>query len=231
MEARYRPDASAATRGVSLPSSFLPPVAPVGCGRTGRQEDGCTRVRGGGVRGREGGGVRRGHFSIFPTTAVPSRPDPSALATFSFPPTSASPPPPPLLLPPPSSMLRIAAATLARQARAVTLVPRAALSTTPAAAAAATAHTQGAQAAPGSPFHHAFPVHDLEAAKDFYGRVLGCEEGRSSPKWQDFSLHGHQIVCHWVGESLGLGLGLGAGWSSPGAKGTHVRARTGWPRP
>lgn len=54
--------------------------------------------------------------------------------------------------------------------------------------------------APGSPFHLAFPVHNLEAAKEFYGKVLGCAEGRSSTKWQDFSLHGHQIVCHWVGE-------------------------------
>ena len=53
--------------------------------------------------------------------------------------------------------------------------------------------------APGSPFPYAFPVHDLEMAKDFYGRILGCAEGRSSAKWQDFSLKGHQIVCHWVG--------------------------------
>lgn len=53
--------------------------------------------------------------------------------------------------------------------------------------------------APGSPFHVAFPVHDLEAARAFYGGVLGCEEGRTSDKWIDFSLHGHQIVAHWVG--------------------------------
>jgi hypothetical protein len=53
--------------------------------------------------------------------------------------------------------------------------------------------------APGSPFHYAFPVHDLEAAKHFYGTVLGCAQGRSSEKWQDYSLNGHQIVCHWVG--------------------------------
>ena len=56
-----------------------------------------------------------------------------------------------------------------------------------------------ANPAPGTPFHYAFPVHDLELAKDFYGRILGCEEGRSSTKWQDYSLHGHQIVAHWVG--------------------------------
>ena len=55
------------------------------------------------------------------------------------------------------------------------------------------------QPAPGSPFHYAFPVHDLEKAKEFYGGVLGCQEGRSSDKWQDYSLHGHQIVAHWVG--------------------------------
>ncbi len=55
--------------------------------------------------------------------------------------------------------------------------------------------------APGSPFHHAFPVHDLGLAKEFYGTVLGCAEGRSSAKWQDYSLHGHQIVAHWVGEN------------------------------
>ena len=57
-----------------------------------------------------------------------------------------------------------------------------------------------AQPAPGSPFHYAFPVHDLALAKEFYGNVLGCEEGRSSEKWQDYALHGHQIVAHWVGD-------------------------------
>jgi uncharacterized protein len=56
-----------------------------------------------------------------------------------------------------------------------------------------------ADPAPGSPFHYAFPVHSLEEAKHFYGVVLGCAEGRSSERWQDYSLYGHQIVCHWVG--------------------------------
>ena len=54
--------------------------------------------------------------------------------------------------------------------------------------------------APGSPFHYAFPVHNLALAKEFYGGVLGCQEGRSSTKWQDYSLHGHQIVAHWAGD-------------------------------
>ncbi len=45
-------------------------------------------------------------------------------------------------------------------------------------------------------FHLAFPVHDLDAARDFYGSVLGCREGRSSDRWIDFDLFGHQIVAH-----------------------------------
>ena len=46
------------------------------------------------------------------------------------------------------------------------------------------------------PFHLAFPVHDLATARDFYGDVLGCAEGRSSAQWIDFDLFGHQIVAH-----------------------------------
>jgi extradiol dioxygenase family protein len=46
------------------------------------------------------------------------------------------------------------------------------------------------------PFHLAFPVHDLEAARRFYGGILGCGEGRSSDHWIDFDLYGHQIVAH-----------------------------------
>jgi extradiol dioxygenase family protein len=47
-----------------------------------------------------------------------------------------------------------------------------------------------------SPFHIAFPVDDLAAARAFYGTVLGCPEGRSSDHWIDFDLYGHQIVAH-----------------------------------
>lgn len=61
-------------------------------------------------------------------------------------------------------------------------------------------YTKLSDPAPGSPFHYALPVHNLDIAKQFYGEVLGCAEGRSSEKWQDYSLNGHQIVCHWVGE-------------------------------
>ncbi len=46
------------------------------------------------------------------------------------------------------------------------------------------------------PFHLAFPVHDLAAARAFYGGVMGCPEGRSSDHWIDFDLFGHQIVTH-----------------------------------
>ncbi len=46
------------------------------------------------------------------------------------------------------------------------------------------------------PFHLAFPVHDLTAARAFYGGLLGCPEGRSSEDWVDFDLQGHQVVAH-----------------------------------
>jgi extradiol dioxygenase family protein len=46
------------------------------------------------------------------------------------------------------------------------------------------------------PFHLAFPVDDLAAARRFYGGLLGCPEGRSADDWIDFNLHGHQIVAH-----------------------------------
>lgn len=45
-------------------------------------------------------------------------------------------------------------------------------------------------------FHYAFPVHDLDAARQFYGGILGCREGRSDTHWVDFELYGHQIVAH-----------------------------------
>lgn len=46
------------------------------------------------------------------------------------------------------------------------------------------------------PFHLAFPVDDLAAARQFYGVLLGCPEGRSSDEWIDFNFYGHQIVAH-----------------------------------
>ena len=46
------------------------------------------------------------------------------------------------------------------------------------------------------PFHIAFPVDDLAAARHFYAEILGCPEGRSTDIWIDFDLFGHQIVAH-----------------------------------
>ena len=45
-------------------------------------------------------------------------------------------------------------------------------------------------------FHIAFPVHNLESAREFYVDILGCESGRESDSWIDFNLYGHQIVAH-----------------------------------
>ena len=50
------------------------------------------------------------------------------------------------------------------------------------------------------PFHLAFPVHDLDSARAFYGQLLGCAEGRSSSQWIDFNFFGHQIVAHLAPE-------------------------------
>jgi extradiol dioxygenase family protein len=46
------------------------------------------------------------------------------------------------------------------------------------------------------PFHLAIPVHNLAAAREFYGGLLGCTEGRSDKHWVDFNFFGHQFVCH-----------------------------------
>lgn len=46
------------------------------------------------------------------------------------------------------------------------------------------------------PFHLAVRVHDLDAARSFYGDLLGCAEGRSAETWVDFNFYGHQFVVH-----------------------------------
>lgn len=56
-----------------------------------------------------------------------------------------------------------------------------------------------------TPFHIAFPVHDLAAARTFYGELLGCPEGRSSDTWIDFDLYGHQIVAHYSSDAKSVG--------------------------
>ncbi len=52
-------------------------------------------------------------------------------------------------------------------------------------------------------FHLAFPVDDLARARAFYGGLLGCPEGRSSPEWVDFNFYGHQIVAHLAPGEVG----------------------------
>ncbi len=52
-------------------------------------------------------------------------------------------------------------------------------------------------------FHLAFPVDDLARARAFYGDLLGCPEGRSSPEWVDFDFYGHQIVAHLAPGEVG----------------------------
>ncbi len=52
------------------------------------------------------------------------------------------------------------------------------------------------------PFHLAFPVDDLAAARRFYGELLGCPEGRSADHWIDFDLYGHQIVAHLAPDAV-----------------------------
>ena len=51
------------------------------------------------------------------------------------------------------------------------------------------------------PFHLAFPVDDLAAARAFYGGTMGCSEGRSSDHWVDFDFFGHQLVAHLGGDA------------------------------
>ena len=53
------------------------------------------------------------------------------------------------------------------------------------------------------PFHLAFPVRDIAEARSFYGDLLGCPEGRSSPDWVDFDFYGHQIVAHLAPDECG----------------------------
>lgn len=47
-------------------------------------------------------------------------------------------------------------------------------------------------------FHLAIPVDDLEAARAFYGDLLGCRLGRESERWIDFDFFGHQVTVHRV---------------------------------
>ena len=45
-------------------------------------------------------------------------------------------------------------------------------------------------------FHIAYHVTNLNKAREFYGDLLGCIEGRSTDTWVDFDFFGHQISLH-----------------------------------
>ena len=64
-------------------------------------------------------------------------------------------------------------------------------------------HFMTTPAATNPPFHLAFPVHDIAMARQFYGDLLGCPEGRSSADWVDFNFYGHQIVAHLAPDECG----------------------------
>lgn len=55
-----------------------------------------------------------------------------------------------------------------------------------------------------SPFHLAFPVDDIEAARGFYHGLLGCPVGRESSRWIDFDFFGNQITAHLSGEGTAV---------------------------
>lgn len=71
------------------------------------------------------------------------------------------------------------------------------------------------------PFHYAFPVDDLEAARTFYVDVLGCGVGRSSDRWIDFDLYGHQVVAHLVERAASSQRDVEAAGTNP-VDGDHV---------
>ena len=54
------------------------------------------------------------------------------------------------------------------------------------------------------PFHLAFPVTDLGTTKSFYVDVLQCNVGRTSDRWIDFDMFGHQVVAHLVDNKEGI---------------------------
>lgn len=53
------------------------------------------------------------------------------------------------------------------------------------------------------PFHLAIPVDDLQAARHFYGDLLGCPQGRTSDHWTDYNFYGHQLVIHYKPRDAG----------------------------
>eukprot|EP01113_Clastostelium_recurvatum_P022269 TRINITY_DN2652_c0_g1_i2.p1 TRINITY_DN2652_c0_g1~~TRINITY_DN2652_c0_g1_i2.p1 ORF type:complete len:240 (-),score=60.69 TRINITY_DN2652_c0_g1_i2:66-749(-) len=91
-----------------------------------------------------------------------------------------------------SSLLRSVSLKTHRRAYTTTTTLR-----TPSSSSSTSSSSSSASLFPDlTPFHLAFPVDDLDVSRHFYGEILGCPEGRSSPQWIDFDLFGHQIVAH-----------------------------------
>ena len=53
-----------------------------------------------------------------------------------------------------------------------------------------------------TPFHLAIPVDNISKCREFYKKILGCKEGRSSDHWVDFDFFGHQLVIHYKEKSI-----------------------------
>ena len=51
-----------------------------------------------------------------------------------------------------------------------------------------------------NPFHLAFPVTNLQVAREFYIGKLGAKEARSDKEWVDFNFFGHQLSAHLIDE-------------------------------
>ncbi|MEN0000394.1 MAG: VOC family protein [Pseudomonadota bacterium] len=66
-----------------------------------------------------------------------------------------------------------------------------------------------------TPFHLAFPVNDLDQTRAFYVGVMGCQQGRSSETWTDFSLFGHQMSAHLGTGGRGAATGTVDGTAVP----------------
>jgi extradiol dioxygenase family protein len=51
-------------------------------------------------------------------------------------------------------------------------------------------------------FHIAIPITDIEQAKDFYHRGLGCAMGRANEQAIIFDFYGSQLVTHMTDQDL-----------------------------
>ena len=51
-------------------------------------------------------------------------------------------------------------------------------------------------------FHLAIPINDIDSAKEFYGKILGCTIGRENQHAVIFNFYGHQLVGHTTKEEL-----------------------------